>query len=102
MVSVVTSFFVIITFFVIPSYALVTGDGTDEVNEAYHVGLSLQPISPLYRLETLMKWIPDRDLDASINRSTIPLNRNRFKGYQINELAHPDARTVASPWIQGP
>lgn len=91
-VSVVTSFSLLLPFFVIPSHALVTGDGTDEVNEAYHEGLSLQPISPAFRLETLMKWTPDRDPDASINRSTIPLNQNRFKGYQINELAHPDAR----------
>lgn len=101
-VSVVTSFSLLLPFFVIPSHALVTGDGTDEVNEAYHEGLSLQPISSAFRLETLMKWTPDRDPDASINRSTIPLNRNRFKGYPINELVHPDVRTVVAPLIQDP
>ncbi|WP_331836154.1 hypothetical protein [Erysipelothrix piscisicarius] len=56
---VVTSFSLLLPFFfVMPSHALVTGDGTDEVNEAYHEGLSLQPLSPAFRLETLMKWSP--------------------------------------------
>ncbi|MDE8209717.1 discoidin domain-containing protein [Erysipelothrix rhusiopathiae] len=90
--AVVTSFSLLLPFFVMPSHALVTGDGTDEVNEAYHDGLSLQPLSPAFRLETLMKWTPETDPDASLNRATIPLNTNRFKGHQINDLAHPDAK----------
>ncbi|WP_152393458.1 endo-beta-N-acetylglucosaminidase [Paenibacillus guangzhouensis] len=73
------------------AYAAVNGDGTDVINENYADRLSLQPLAPAFRVETLLRWSPNTDPDALLNRSTIPLNKQRFKGSQINPLAHPQA-----------
>ncbi|MFK9091858.1 endo-beta-N-acetylglucosaminidase [Bacillus salipaludis] len=71
--------------------AAVNGDGTNVVNENYVDKLSLKPLAPAFRVETLLKWSPENDPDAELNRASIPLNKNRFKGHQINPLANPEA-----------
>src|SRR3954453_19575267 len=71
--------------------AAVNGDGTDVVNENYADKLSLKPLAPAFRVETLLKWSPENDPDAEINRASVPLNKNRFKGSQVNPLANPKA-----------
>ncbi|WP_314590386.1 endo-beta-N-acetylglucosaminidase [Paenibacillus terrigena] len=73
------------------AYAVVNGDGTDVINENYADQLSLQPLAPAFRVETLLRWSPNTDPDADLNRASIPLNTKRFKGSQINPLAHPQA-----------
>ncbi|WP_062108948.1 endo-beta-N-acetylglucosaminidase [Bacillus niameyensis] len=74
----------------------VNGDGTDIVNENYANQLSLQPLAPAFRVETLLNWSPENDPDAELNRASIPLNNNRFKGHQINPLAHPEAGVTSA------
>ncbi|MEH7119202.1 discoidin domain-containing protein [Neobacillus vireti] len=71
--------------------AAVNGDGTDVVNENYADKLSLKPLAPAFRVDTLLKWSPESDPDAEINRASVPLNKNRFKGSQVNPLANPNA-----------
>ncbi|WP_342042963.1 endo-beta-N-acetylglucosaminidase [Bacillus sp. OTU2372] len=71
--------------------AAVNGDGTDVVNENYADKLSLKPLAPAFRVDTLLKWSPENDPDAEINRASVPLNKNRFKGSQVNPLANPKA-----------
>lgn len=89
------SFVVLLFFFAFSAVpvtnAAVDGDGTDIVNENYADGLSLQPLAPAFRVETLLQWSPSNDPDAELNRSSVPLNMNRFKGHQINPLANPKA-----------
>ncbi|CAM4293306.1 endo-beta-N-acetylglucosaminidase [Erysipelothrix aquatica] len=76
--------------------AAITGDGTDAVNENYENGKSLQPLAPAFRLETLLKWSPETDPDAKLNRSTVPLESRRFQGQQINKLANPEAKITSA------
>ena len=38
-----------------------------------------------------MEWSPEKDPDAELNRASVPLNQDRFKGAQINPLANPKA-----------
>jgi endo-beta-N-acetylglucosaminidase D len=71
--------------------ASVNGDGSDVVNENYADKLSLKPLAPAFRVETLLQWSPERDPDAEIDRASIPLNKNRFKGSQVNPMANPKA-----------
>ncbi|GHH97894.1 endo-beta-N-acetylglucosaminidase [Neobacillus kokaensis] len=71
--------------------AEVNGDGTDMVNEKYAEHLSLKPLAPAFSVETLLKWSPDNDPDAELNRASVPLNKNRFKGSLVNPLANPKA-----------
>ncbi|WZU00945.1 hypothetical protein MGH68_15905 [Erysipelothrix sp. D19-032] len=80
--------------------AAITGDGTDAVNENYENGKSLQPLAPLFRLETLLKWSPETDPDAKLNRSTVPLESRRFQGRQINKLANPEAKITSQRQYQ--
>lgn len=85
-------FLSLLAFMITPgAYAAVDGDGTDIVNENYADQLSLQPLAPAFRVKTLLEWSPDHDPDAELNRSRVPLNQNRFKGHQVNPLAHPEA-----------
>ncbi|WP_422658870.1 endo-beta-N-acetylglucosaminidase [Paenibacillus sp. EC2-1] len=85
-------FLSLLAFVITPgAYAAVDGDGTDVVNENYEAQLSLQPLAPAFRVKTLLEWSPDDDPDAELNRSSVPLNKNRFKGHQVNPLAHPEA-----------
>lgn len=62
----------------------------DVINEKYRDELSLQPVAPAFDVESLLDWAPEDDPDAELNRSSIPLNENRFKGHQVNPLANPD------------
>ncbi|MED4203600.1 endo-beta-N-acetylglucosaminidase [Neobacillus mesonae] len=71
--------------------AEVNGDGTDVVNENYSDHLSLRPLAPAFRVDTLLKWSPENDPDAELNRASVPLNKDRFKGAQVNPLANPKA-----------
>lgn len=71
--------------------AEVNGDGTDVVNENYASHLSLKPLAPAFRVDTLLQWSPEKDPDAELNRASVPLNQHRFKGSQINPLANPKA-----------
>ncbi|AZU64315.1 endo-beta-N-acetylglucosaminidase [Neobacillus mesonae] len=71
--------------------AEVNGDGTDVVNENYADHLSLKPLAPAFRVDTLLKWSPENDPDAELNRASVPLNKDRFKGAQVNPLANPKA-----------
>ncbi|WP_066388695.1 endo-beta-N-acetylglucosaminidase [Neobacillus mesonae] len=71
--------------------AEVNGDGTDVVNENYADHLSLKPLAPAFRVDTLLKWSPENDPDAELNRASVPLNKDRFKGTQVNPLANPKA-----------
>ncbi|WP_066067035.1 endo-beta-N-acetylglucosaminidase [Neobacillus soli] len=71
--------------------AEVNGDGTDVVNENYAGQLSLRPLAPAFRVDTLLQWSPEKDPDAELNRASVPLNQHRFKGSQINPLANPKA-----------
>ncbi|MCR2822935.1 endo-beta-N-acetylglucosaminidase [Lederbergia panacisoli] len=85
-------FLLLLTTMITPdAYAAVEGDGTDAVNENYANMLSLQPLAPAFRVETLLKWSPQLDPDAELNRASVSLNTNRFKGHPINPLAHPEA-----------
>lgn len=68
----------------------VNGDGTDVVNENYADHLNLKPLAPAFRVDTLLKWSPENDPDAELNRASVPLNKDRFKGAQVNPLANPD------------
>ncbi|CAM3587868.1 endo-beta-N-acetylglucosaminidase [Erysipelothrix urinaevulpis] len=77
-------------------YAAIGGDGTDTVNENYEKGLSLQPLAPAFSMKTLLDWSPEKDPDAHLNKSSIPLNKNRFQGHQINDLANPDAKITSA------
>jgi hypothetical protein len=38
--------------------ARVNGDGTDVVNENYTEQLSLKPLAPAFRVDTLLNWSP--------------------------------------------
>jgi endo-beta-N-acetylglucosaminidase D len=69
----------------------VNGDGTDVVNENYTEQLSLKPLAPAFRVDTLLNWSPENDPHAEINRASVPLNKDRFKGAQVNPLANPKA-----------
>ncbi|MGN7296025.1 endo-beta-N-acetylglucosaminidase [Ferdinandcohnia sp. SAFN-114] len=69
----------------------VNGDGTDAVNENYMDKLSLKPLAPAFRVDTLLEWSPETDPDAELNRASVPLNQERFKGEQVNPLANPEA-----------
>jgi endo-beta-N-acetylglucosaminidase D len=69
----------------------VNGDGTNIVNENYADKLSLKPLAPAFRVDTLMEWSPEKDPDAELHRASVPLNQDRFKGTQINPLANPKA-----------
>lgn len=62
----------------------------DAINERYRDELSLQPVAPAFNVESLMEWSPENDPDSELNQSSIPLNEERFKGHQINPLAHPE------------
>ncbi|NEY98898.1 endo-beta-N-acetylglucosaminidase [Heyndrickxia shackletonii] len=73
------------------SFAAVNGDGTDEINEQYKDKLSLQPLAPAFSVKTLLKWSPANDPDSELDRASVPLNKKRFKGHQINPLANPKA-----------
>ncbi|MEH7484116.1 discoidin domain-containing protein [Neobacillus drentensis] len=89
--SFVLLFSLLISMITPEAYAAVDGDGTNVVNENYADQLSLQPLAPAFRVETLLNWSPKKDPDAALNRASVPLNKNRFKGHQINPLAHPEA-----------
>jgi len=65
------------------TYAAVNGDGTDVINENYADRLSLQPLAPAFRVETLLRWSPNTDPDASLNRASIPLNTKDSKGLRL-------------------
>jgi endo-beta-N-acetylglucosaminidase D len=69
----------------------VNGDGTAVVNENYADKLSLKPLAPAFNVDSLMEWSPEKDPDAELNRASVPLNEDRFKGTQINPLANPKA-----------
>jgi endo-beta-N-acetylglucosaminidase D len=69
----------------------VNGDGTAVVNENYADKLSLKPLAPAFNVDSLMEWSPEKDPDAELNRASVPLNEDRFKGAQINPLANPKA-----------
>lgn len=69
----------------------VNGDGTAIVNENYADKLSLKPLAPAFNVDSLMEWSPEKDSDAELNRASVPLNQDRFKGAQINPLANPKA-----------
>ena len=92
----------VMTFSLIPHFfrgsveinAAVNGDGTDEVNEAYHRKLNLQPLAPAFRYDTMMAFDPEKDPDAKYNRATVPLAK-RFQGVKINPLASEKARITS-------
>lgn len=61
------------------------------INEDYANKLSLQPVAPAFDVASLLKWSPEKDPDAKLNRASVALNKDRFKGHQINPLANPKA-----------
>lgn len=61
------------------------------INEDYENKLSLQPVAPVFDVASLLKWSPEKDPDAKLNRASVALNKDRFKGHQINPLANPKA-----------
>lgn len=73
------------------SFAAVNGDGTDAINENYQDKLTLQPLAPAFSVKTLLNWSPENDPDSQLDRASVPLNKDRFKGHQINPLANPKA-----------
>ncbi|WP_176694399.1 discoidin domain-containing protein [Paraliobacillus sp. PM-2] len=91
MLSVLATFMLVSLLGVSQVKAEVNGDGTDVVNENYADQLSLKPLAPAFNVETLLKWSPENDPDAELNRASVPLNQNRFKGSQVNPLANPKA-----------
>ncbi|MBY7142894.1 discoidin domain-containing protein [Virgibacillus sp. NKC19-3] len=66
------------------------GDESGAINERYKNELSLQPVAPAFNVESLLKWSPNDDPDAKLNQSSISLNKERFKGHQVNPLANHD------------
>src|SRR5699024_11777503 len=62
----------------------------DVINERYKDELSLQPVAPAFSVESLLEWSPEDDPDAELNQASVPLNEKRFKGHQVNPLAHPE------------
>lgn len=62
------------------------------INEDYANELSLKPVAPAFSVESLLKWSPENDPDSLLNKASVPLNENRFKGHQINPLANPKGR----------
>ncbi|SDN08324.1 Endo-beta-N-acetylglucosaminidase D [Fictibacillus solisalsi] len=91
MLSVSAAFMLLSSVGATGAHAEVNGDGTDVVNENYADRLSLKPLAPAFRVDTLLKWSPENDPDAELNRASIPLNKDRFKGAQVNPLANPKA-----------
>lgn len=76
---------------------LAAGEGSDDaINEDYANQKSLQPIAPAFSVESLLEWSPDTDPDSALNRASVPLNEKRFKGHQINPLAHPEVGITAA------
>lgn len=63
---------------------------SDVINERYRDELSLQPVAPAFSVESLLEWSPEDDPDAELNQASVPLNEERFKGHQVNPLAHPE------------
>lgn len=66
------------------------------INEDYANELSLKPVAPAFSVESLLKWSPENDPDSLLNKASVPLNENRFKGHQINPLANPKAGITAA------
>lgn len=77
----------------------VDGNGNDVINEDYEAGLTLKPIAPAFSYRTLLDWTPETDPDAKLNRSSVKLNKDRFQGQQINDLANPDAKITSAAII---
>lgn len=82
----------LITTLTFQQYDVSAKDGeTNVINEDYANRLSLQPVAPAFSVDSLLKWDPKDDPDAALNKASVPLNKNRFKGHQINPLANPKA-----------
>src|SRR5699024_1797956 len=79
-----------------PYIVVAKNSETNTINEKYKNELSLQPVAPAFSVETLLKWSPETDPDAKLNRSSVPLKKNRFKGHQINPLANPEVGITAA------
>ena len=74
----------------LPISVLAEENEDDVINERYQDELSLQPVAPAFSVESLLEWSPEDDPDAELNQASVPLNEKRFKGHQVNPLAHPE------------
>src|SRR5699024_8272783 len=74
----------------LPISVLAEENEDDVINERYQDELSLQPVAPAFSVESLLEWSPEDDPDAKLNQASVPLNEERFKGHQVNPLAHPE------------
>src|SRR5699024_12044138 len=98
--AVVNKFFLYLSLFIIsllivllfifshPYIVVAKNSETKTINEKYKNELSLQPVAPAFSVETLLKWSPETDPDAKLNRSSVHLKKNRFKIQQINTLVN--------------
>lgn len=66
------------------------------INEDYHDELSLQPVAPAFKVDSLLKWSPEDDPDAELNQASVLLNKDRFQGSKVNPLANKQAGVTAA------
>lgn len=86
----------ILSHFSMPLSVAAQGSEDHMINERYRDEVSLQPVAPAFSVESLLEWSPEDDPDAQLNQASVPLNKDRFKGHQINPLAHPEVGIMAA------